>query len=61
MQTIHNIIIRAPADQFILAVRAARKLIDEGHKECIYAFEDGSSFYVKRTKANVVSTWQRKS
>lgn len=39
----------------ILALRAARNLIRDGHKSCIYGFEDGTNVYAYFTQTGVAA------
>jgi hypothetical protein len=49
-----KVTIYADPDDFILAVRAAKSMLDHPNaKTIIVAFEDGSDFLVKRNKAGL--------
>ena len=39
----------------ILALRAAKALLRDGHKDCVYAYEDGAHIWAYRTKRGVVA------
>jgi hypothetical protein len=43
----------------ILALRAARRLISDGHKNCIYSFENGASIYAYCTVTGVAAREER--
>lgn len=40
-------------DQYITAAKAAKALERDGHKDCIYEFENGTIFYARRNKASI--------
>jgi hypothetical protein len=49
-----KVTIYADPDDFILAVRAAKSMLDHPNaKTSIVAFENGSDFFVKRNKAGL--------
>jgi hypothetical protein len=49
-----KVTIYADPEEFILAVRAAKSMLDHPNaKTIIVAFEDGSDFFVKRNKAGL--------
>jgi hypothetical protein len=48
-----RIIIDTDEGEEILALRAARALIRDGHRDCIYGYDNGVHIYAKRTKTGV--------
>lgn len=40
-------------DDFILAGRSIKFLLRDGYDDCVYAFEDGSHFWVKRNEKSI--------
>ena len=48
---LHNVF----PEEWILGVRAAKSLLRDGHKDCIYKYENGTTLWTKRTPAgNIV-------
>jgi hypothetical protein len=39
----------------ILALRAARRLMADGHRSCIYSYENGVSIYAYHTQTGVAA------
>lgn len=39
----------------ILALRAARALIRDGYRECVYGFEGGAYIYAYRTRTGIAA------
>lgn len=39
----------------VLALRAACRLMKEGHKSCVYSFEDGTDIYAYHTATGVAA------